>query len=46
MEDYLSQNEIEDENIERQKKDKYDLSLDYYSKNNPFSNILIASSII
>ena len=41
MEDYINENEIKDENI--QKEDEYNLALDYYSKDNPFQNILIAS---
>ena len=43
MEDYISQNEIKDENIE--KEEEYNLALDYYSKDNPFYNILIVTGI-
>ena len=43
MEDFIIENEIKDEKIE--KEDEYNLAIDYYSKDNPFHNILIATSV-
>lgn len=43
MEDFISENKIHDEEIE--KEEKYKSALDYYSKDNPFQNILLATGV-